>query len=365
MRTIAIMTMAGSHVARIIRGRERDFWCEPAILLDPYTQAMFMALVGASLAWSWNNAQARGVDRSSWLKGRGKRALEVYLWAVLLFLFDKGLQWPWTFVAPGILADIALAIVVYGVVASSRRPVLGAALLSAAGYALLALLDHQGLVLPPLNAANAPLLPNVAVTGFGLVAGIGLLRDDKRLLGALALLTLPAGAWLLLQHGPAALLDFPLGRTENDMVYLGDSHGLANTWGLLTGAELQPNEVTYFNPSLRAQPFVVGAVVATWMLLRPLRPLTERVQGWLFVVGRHALGVYVFHLALVGIPVAVFARSKPLRTELAGNLYMLFVILACYAFAFGAQWRAQRRARRKARARAADATVSPAGPAGT
>jgi len=347
MRTIAIIAMAASHVSRTIRHSIRPDWCAPALLLDPFIQALFMALVGASLAWSWHNAMARGTDRGTWLRGRLRRAGQVYLFGVLLFLFDKGLQLPWIVIAPGILADIALAIVAYGVIASSRRPVLGALLLSAAGYGLLAVLDARGLTVPPLNAANAPLVPNFAITGLGLAAGIGLLRDDRRLLSALGLLGLAGAAWLLRDHSVAELLDSPFGRTENDMTYLGRSHGLANTWGLLTGAELRPHTVTYFNPALRAQPFVLGAVVATWLLLRLLRPLIERVQGWLFVIGRHSLGVYVFHLALVGLPVAVLGRSKPLRTTLAANSWMLFVLLACYAFAGVRHWQlARRRAQR-------------------
>lgn len=345
MRTLAVVLMAGSHVTRIIKSSARDAWCAPALLSDPLIQGLFMSLVGASLAWSWQNAQARGLDRGAWLRARLRRAGLVYLVGVLLFLFDKGAQLPWLFLAPGILADIALAIVLFSLVASSRRPVLGALSLSALGYGALALLTATGteIMLPPINAANAPLLPNTAITGIGLAAGIGLVRGDRRLLAGLGLggLLLLGGA--LSQASPAALLGDELGRSFSTIVYRGEGHGLQNTWGMITGAELTDNAVEYFNPTLAGQPFVLGMLVVLWLLFRALRPVLCRVEGWLLLPGRHSLGVYVFHLLLVGLPVAVVGRSKPLRELWIANGYMLFVLVAVWAFSAVRQWQGRRR----------------------
>lgn len=342
LRTIAILAMILSHVTRTIRKSTRSDWCEVALLLDPFIQALFLGLVGASLAWSWSNAQARGQDRATWLRGRGKRALQVYLVGVVIFFFDKGPQLPWIVIAPGILATIAAAIVLYAPLVSSRRPVTWALLLSAGGYLLEGVLEHKGIFMAPFNIANAPLLPNAAVTGLGVAAGMALLRDDRRLLGGMAAVALAGAAFLLTRHTPAELLDVPFGRNEHTLVYQGGSHGLANTWAMLTGTA-EPDEVTYFDPSVQAQPFVLGMVAAAWLLLRVLRPLLSRVERWLFVVGRHSLQVYVVHLALVGLPTIIQARSKPWREAWTGNLWAVTVVLLCYAFAWAWERRLQRR----------------------
>lgn len=342
LRTIAIIAMALSHVTRTIRSKVRSAWCEPSLLLDPYIQALFLGLVGASLVWSWSNAQARGWTRAQWLGSRARRAGQVYLVGVLIFFFDKGAQVPYIVIAPGILATIGLAILVYAPVASSRRPMTWALVVSGLGYAVEGWLEHQGIFFAPVNMANAPMLPNAAVTGLGLVAGLALLRGDRRVLGALATLALAGGALLLSRYTPAELLDTPFGRTEHDISYRGGSHGLANTWAMITGtAEL--DDTTYFNPTVAAQPFVLGMIAATWILLRLLRPLLERVHRWLFLVGRHSLQVYVFHLALVGLPTVIQGRAKPWRQTWTGNLWAVAVILLCYLFAWLWQRRQQRR----------------------
>lgn len=345
MRTIAILLMATSHFTRTVKSTARSFWGEPALLLDPYIQALFMGLVGASLAWSWHGAQARGMGRGPWMRARGRRALQVYGIGVALFFFDKGLQLPWVFISPGILADIALGIVVYGTLASSRRPIAWTLGLTGLGYAALFLLERQGLSLPVLNGGNAPLLPNTLSIGVGLLFGIGLLRGDRRILLPLAGLALGAGALVLARHGLVALLDGPLGRTEDSLVFQGTAFGLANTWGILTGAELEPHPVVYFNPTLLGQPLVLGMVVATWGLLRLLRPLLAPVSRGLFLPGRYSLGIYVFHLVVVGLPVLIMGRSKPWRTEPTAWVGLIGLLLCCYAYAAFRQWQVRRAGR--------------------
>jgi len=347
MRTLAIILMAASHVTRIVWGQVRGWWCAPALLLDPLTQALFMGLAGASLAWSWSNAQHRGVDRGPWLRARWRRAFEIYLVGVLIFFFDKGTQLPWLFVAPGILADIALCIVVYAFAASSRRPVLWTVALTLLAYAAMAALQWSGheIPLPAVNAGNAALLPNVALAGFGLVAGIGLLHRRRGLLAALAVVGLGGAALMLSQHSLPALLGDEVGRTFSTTTYFGRADGLSNTWAMLNGAELVPDDVEYFNPSLTGQPLVLGLLVAIYLGLRLIRPSLSRVTHSLLLPGRYSLGAYVFHLALAGLPVIIIGRGKPLRTPLLGNAYMVLVLVGIYAYSWLREWSTRRRAR--------------------
>ncbi|NOY26581.1 MAG: DUF1624 domain-containing protein [Oligoflexia bacterium] len=359
MRTLALILMAASHVTRIVLGSARGWWCAPSLLLDPLTQGMFMGLVGASLAWSWSNAQRRGTQRGPWLRARARRALEIYLVGVLLFLFDKGTQIPWLFVAPGILADIALAIVVYSVTASSRRPVLWTLVLSLCGYGLMAWLEWPGvdLFVAPVNAGNAPLLPNVALSGFGLLAGLGLVRRDRWLLGGLAVPSLLGAAAMLSQHSFSQLLGDELGRTFSSVTYVGGHDGLSNTWAMLTGGTLVPDRVEYFTPSLASQPLVLGSLVAIYLAFRVLRPVLNRLSETVLLPGRYSLGAYVFHLALVGLPVVIIGRAKPLRSAVAGNISMVLILVGIFGYSAVREWQTRRRRRR--RRRQAAPVVSP------
>lgn len=349
MRTLAVILMAASHVTRIVLGSVRGWWCAPALLLDPLTQGLFMGLVGASLAWSWSNAQRKGTQRAPWLRARARRALEIYLIGVLLFLFDKGTQFPWLFIAPGILADIALAIVVYSVLASSRRPVLWTLLSTLCAYGVMGWLEWPGLgvSLAAVNAGNAPLLPNVALTGFGLLAGLGLVRQDRRLLGGLAILGLGGAAAMLSQHSFTQLLGDEFGRTFSSVTYLGGHDGLSNTWAMLSGGTLVPDKVEYFTPSLASQPLVLGLLVALYLAFRVLRPVLERLSETVLLLGRYSLGAYVFHLALVGLPVVIIGRAKPLRSAVAGNGAMALVLVAIFGYAVVREWQTRRRRRRR------------------
>ncbi len=339
LRTLAILAMVATHLTRLISGPVRGPWCAPSLLLDPLIQALFMGLAGASLAWSWRGAQRRGQARGTWLRARARRAGEVYLVGVVLFFFDKGPQLPHLFLAPGILAAIALSIVVLAPIASSRHPVAGALSLAALGYGAMAALGPTPIALPPITAGNAALLPNVPLACLGLAAGVGLLRGDRRLLAAMSLPALVWGGWLALQHGPAALLGYEVGRVTSTVSYRGKSHGLDIALDMLQGAELAERPVEYFNSSLVAQPFVLGLVVLLYLLLRLSRPLWQRGAALLFLPGRASLTSYVLHLLLLGLLVAATGKAKPLTVPWAGEaVYIAVLALVYLAAALNERW---------------------------
>jgi uncharacterized membrane protein len=330
LRTLAILAMIATHLTRLISGPVRGPWCAPSLLLDPLIQALFMGLAGASLAWSWQGAQRAGTSRESWLRSRARRAGEVYLVGVALFFFDKGPQLPHLLLAPGILAAIALSILILAPVASSRHPVAGALGLAALGYAAMAVLAPTPIALPPITAGNAALLPNVPLACLGLAAGIGLLRGDRRVLAGMALPTLALGGWLALRHGPSELLGYGLGRVTSTVDYQGRSHGLAIALDMIRGEPLAVRPVEYFNSSLYAQPFVLALVVALYLLLRLSRPLWQRAAPLLFLPGRASLTSYVLHLLLLGLLVAASGKAKPLTVPWAGEAVFIVVLALVY-----------------------------------
>lgn len=347
LRTLAIVAMIATHLTRLISGPVRGPWCAPSLLLDPLIQALFMGLAGASLAWSWQGAQRKGLPRGTWLRARARRAGEVYLVGVALFFFDKGPQLPHLFLAPGILAAIALAILLLAPIASSRHPVAGSLALAALGYGAMALLAPTPIVLPPINAGNAALLPNVPMACLGLAAGVGLVKGDRRLLVGMALPLLGAGSWLAWQHGPSDLLGYEVGRVTSMVSYRGKSHGLDIALDMLRGEALVERPVEYFNSSLIAQPFVLGLVVVLFLLLRLTRPLWQRAATLLFLPGRASLTAYVLHLLLLGLLVAATGKTKPLTVPWAGEAVFVAVLALVYLAAAAIE-RWSRRKRREA-----------------
>lgn len=344
LRTLAFLAMVATHGARLIEPSTRGPWCAVALLLDPLIQALFMGLVGASLPWSWSAAQGRGLDRPRWLRARARRAGQVYLVGVLLFFFDKGPQLPYLLLAPGILADIALAILLLSPLAAGRFAVPGSLGLAGALYLAQAAMARWELFvpLPPINAGNAAWLPNLPMAALGLAAG-RLLHDGqhRRLMLAVSPLLL-AGLCLAIRYGPAALLGYEQGRVTSTVVYQGRGHGAGIALAMLRGEALAGRGVEYFNSTLLAQPFVLSLAVLLFLALRGSRRLWRRAEGWLFLPGRHSLMAYALHLALLGLPVAALGRARPFQAPGQGEVWLLGVVLIVWIVAAATErWRGQ------------------------
>ena len=354
MRSLAIVLMAMSHVARLVSEDALPGWGPFSLLVEPYTQALFLGLVGASLVHSRSGARRRGTSGWSWARGRLKRMAQLFALSVLLFAFERGPQWPEGILATGILALIASAIAIFTATVATRRPLLVTGGTTAALCALAGVLDALGMQVLAVNAGNGPLLPTALYCGLGATAVLSWERygpgAGRVLLGAGAVcigVSLAVVSFALPGQNPAvSLLTEPLGRTLHTLHLEGRGNGIEIALDWLQGEPLRPKRVRYFNPRPTLVPLVFGVVVWTYVALSPLRRAWERVGHHALSIGRYSLGTYLFHLVLVALPVLVFGTREPLTSPAAAWSYLGVVLVLCYAFAHLRMWQDARRTSR-------------------
>ncbi len=343
MRSLAILLMAGSHVTRLVPDALWPPWGRLVMLIEPYTQALFLGLVGASLVHSSQATLARGGSRSAWMGARLTRMGQLFLLSLVVFWLERGPQWPHGIVSTGILALIAGAIAIFTVTVAAPAPLATTAAVTAALCALSAGLDLGGIEVLAINAGNGPLLPTALHCGLGATAVLAWGRWGRR--AGVALLVLGA-ACVALSLSLASfhdLLNEPLGRSLHRLQFQGRGHGPQITLDMLQGKALKTTKASYFNPRPTLVPLVAGMGLWTYVLLAPLRKLWDKTGRSLLLIGRYSLGTYLFHLALIAVPVLVFGKNPPFASAQVGLAYFGFVVLACYGFAAFRQWQEDRK----------------------
>jgi len=351
LRLLAVVLMLGAHTARLTAPSARPWWAEPSLVLEPLCQALFVGLVGVSLALSWSAAQARGLAPWPWLRGHLRRAAELMGLSVLFFLLERGPSWPHLLLSTGILYIIAGAIVIYAPIAMSRRALSWSALVTGGLWAVAVVMDHRGLHVLGFNAGNGPLLPTAIHTGFGLTAVLTWRRFGwKGAAGVLALAAVAAAAVWGSAGSLMAALDSDWSRTSHSLTFRGRGHGLQNAWAMIQGDDLRNARYSFFNPKPRMIPIVAAMVAWLYLLMVPARPLLKRIAPWGLAIGRYALGVYVLHLALVALPVVVSGRMQAFTEPWQSTGYLLLTAALCQAYAM---MRSARHRRRREAARGA------------
>lgn len=346
MRSLAILLMAMSHVARLVPDAVMPPWGPFSLLVEPYTQALFLGLVGASLVHSRDGARRRGASGWAWARSRLARMGQLFGLSVLLFFLERGPQWPEGLLATGILALIAAAIAIFTGTVAARRPLVVTGGVTAGLCALAGVLDATGTEVLAVNAGNGPLLPTALYCGLGATAVLAWGRFGKPAgwallgLGAACIVgSLALVAWRYPGQDPfVALLTEPLGRTKHTLELLGRGNGIEITLDWLRGEELRPKRPRYFNPRPTLVPLVFGMVVWSYVALAPLRPVWDRVGRHALSIGRYSLGAYLFHLVLIAIPVLALGTREPLTTGAAAWGYYGLVVALCYGFAHLRMW---------------------------
>jgi hypothetical protein len=334
LRLLAVVLMVCAHTARLTATEARPAWAEPSLVLEPLCQALFVGLVGVSLALSWDAARARGVAEWPWMKGHLRRAGELMGLSVVFFLLERGPSWPHALLSTGILFIIAGAIVIFAPLVPRRGALAWSALLTFGLWGIAMAMDHRELYVLGLNAGNGPLLPTAIHAGFGLTGLLCWRRFGwKGAAGVLALATLSAVAVLGSAGSLMAALDSDWSRNSHILAFQGRGHGLQNAWDMLQGHDLHKLRASFFNPKPRMIPLVAAMVAWLYPLLLPVRHLPAAVSRWGLAMGRYALGVYVLHLGLVALPVVVSGRMQAFREPMHSNAYLLLTLALCQAYA--------------------------------
>jgi hypothetical protein len=338
LRTLAVLGMMAAHTSRLVVVDMRPDWSRWVLLLEPVIPTLFLLLVGLSLARSRAGAQARGQTGGTWYARQLKRAAILWGISAVFFTLELGFRLPDALTASGILANIAYAIVIVGGLLVARAETVRRVALAAVwigGTALFMWLDANGQRVFPLNIGNSPFLPlwlfalagalwatipraEPAGKGQGMPLPYGVLGTG---LGVAAGLI---AVWLIARHGVDALFTNPLGRSNAGRLTPAPVYG---------GAALH---VGYYNlrPVLAAAclGLQLGALVLLSFLLKPMREGGARI---LFALGRHALGAYILHLALLAVLVVIGGR-QPLREGWQGTVVWIVLVVSCMFFAL---WR--------------------------
>lgn len=341
LRTVAVLLMIASHTTRLIAWEERRDWSRWSLVIEPFTASLFLLLVGASVVQSWRKAQGAGVPRAAWLRKQGIRALALWTLSSLFYLVSEGPRLPDAIVLSGILCTIAYTSLAASWLASGPRPLLGLALLAAAMGAAFAWLDLKEIRLFVLNAGNSPLLPLALFGLLGALVTAGLHarpRVVKPLLPVLAVLAL---VLLLRQHPFQELFTKPVGRYETARVFL-----------VGAGESLREKSIPYYNLRLILAPAILSLAVLAYAFFSLARPLLDKVATPAFRMGRRSLDVYILHLACLSAFV-VAGGKRPLRETWQGDAVVIGVMVLCYLWVWGRDWR-------QARPRKAAAVAGPA-----
>ena len=344
LRLLAVVLMVCAHTARLTATSARPWWGEPSLVLEPLCQALFVGLVGVSLALSWEAAQGRGGAAWPWLRAHLRRAGELMGLSVLFFLLERGPTWPHLLLSTGILFIIAAAIVIFAPIVPRRGALAWSAVLTFGLWSVAMVMDHREIWVLGFNAGNGPLLPTAIHAGFGLTAVLCWRRFGwKGAAGVLAVAALAAAAVLGVAGSFVAALDSDWGRTSHILTFRGSGHGLQNAWAMIQGEDLRNMRASFFNPKPRMIPIVAAMVAWLYLLLALARPLLARVSTWGLAMGRYALGVYVLHLVLVALPVVVAGRMQAFREPWQSSGYLLLTLALCQAYAMARTLQHRRR----------------------
>jgi hypothetical protein len=334
LRLLAVVLMIFAHTARLTVPSARPWWAELGLLLEPLCQALFVGLVGVSLALSWRAAQARGLAEGAWLRAQLRRAAELLGLSVLFFLLERGPSWPHLLLSTGILFIIAGGIALYAPIVPRRGALAWSALITAGLWGIALLLDHREAYLLGLNAGNGPLLPTAIHTGLGLTALLCWRRFGPRGAVAVALVGAVGAAVVLWAAGSfQAAFDSDWARNSHKLWFEGRGHGLQNAWDMIRGEPLERARASFFNPKPRMIPLPAAMAVGLALLLVPLRRWLARGSTWTLAIGRYALGVYVLHLVLVALPVVLAGRMQAFREAWQSTAYLLFTLALCQGYA--------------------------------
>jgi hypothetical protein len=193
-----------------------------------------------------------------------------------------------------------------------------------AGGVLFVWLDLSGHRVHPVNIGNSPFLPLWLFALAGAAWGSFFAGDasGKRLfrLGVGLLGTLIAVV-LVIRYGTEALFTKPFGRSDATRLVP----------AALFGSNGAPLNLAYYNlrPVLAAA--CIGLQLAALALLGALlRGMTEKASRVVFALGRHALGAYVLHLALLAVIVVAFGR-QPL-SAITGAGVLTGLVVTCQAW---------------------------------
>jgi len=391
LRGLAIVLMVLVHTARGVLGQmyrvsepgpdfglvERLAVSVQSFLftIEPYISSLFLSLVGFSMVLVSKGLRPDQVARWRLRRLRTAAMLALLSWGI--FWIHGGIQWPYPFLSAEILYTIAIGIVACvgllpgadapqklpnSLLAARRLRIVGLALCFAAACALTGIAEHSpGSGLALLAQGPGAHLPNLAFVFLGALLGSAHMSGSKLLRVGLPLLGV---AVLVLYHAAIvprlqderrtaglssgvlqSAFNTPTGRTSVARKFVtGGGYGsvydlqrVAAAAGVIEEAP-RPKTVTryFWNKKLVLVPYLAGLMLISfglswWRIWARAPAFPSRLGRPVLMMGRHALLLYVLHLALVALAVVVFGRSSlsPAAAAATAVAILCACVLAC------------------------------------
>lgn len=333
-RAVAILLMIFAHSARLQTNLTAislsssqagivDQWILFVLKIEPMISAMFLFIAGFSLVLSHSQKKE---SAPQWLARQTKRAVQLYLIAIVFYLGDQGLQWPDTLVSPGILEVIAVALMVAALCLNSRYPMQSLFGLSIAGTVLTAILEQTRSSIPGLNAGAGGMFPLITLAWLGALTGLIRARWPRQGLQVMFGASLLTGLFALSNAYPwitqptTTLEIYPGDRVQSVLYSMQD-------WIGMYAGEKQLRMTVYWNHSSifpwRALPLLIALL---WGFLTLFKPSTHPVIRYFHWMGGQALNLYILHLLLL-------APLEVLGVKPASGWQTLLVVLGIIAMA--------------------------------
>jgi peptidoglycan/LPS O-acetylase OafA/YrhL len=350
LRGVAVVAMVFVHVSKgFLRMREHwglGYWVyapEPAI------PSFFLAVSGYSVVMLY---RARAPELPPW-RPQVRRALQLIGISFCIFTSGYGVAFPDQLVTPGILSGIAVTGLLVSAALRTRRPLATCAAALAAAVALLWVLDARELRILGLNGGYEPLLPHLCYGFTGAV--VALLQSGsegaRKALAVAGVLLAVVLILILASVGFDALFYTELGRTHVPRTL--PAHHLAEQLGAWLGQGVaHPIRRRFWMVRPPLLLWLMGLLVAV-LSLRPwldrwlASPTGALVSAPAQRLGRHALALYVGHLAALAVlTLAVGRGTRDVSVTLSA---VALFVLVCYGAALILDQReAARRSRRQA-----------------
>jgi hypothetical protein len=286
---------------------------DAVLLYEPLIPSLFLFLVGLSLTRSL----ARAHDTLSWYARQARRAVILWLISAIFFALEHGIRLPDMLTASGILATIAYAILLVGGLLILRRKTAALAAALATGTAIFVWLYIMEAPIFALTAGNSPFLPLWLFAIAGALCGL----FPRKALAGISVVTVILSAWIAYRNGLHELFTKPFGRSDAARVLPAP----------ITGGD--PLSMNYYNLRPTLALFCASIHVAALSVAGPLlQQLRETVARIAFALGRHALGAYILHLALLAV-IVVLGGPRPLGAPWQGTLVFFGVLVICWIWA--------------------------------
>ena len=328
--------------------------------IEPYISTLFLTVAGFSMMVVARGLKPGEVGR--WRRRRSLTALKLAAISWVIFWTHGGVGWPYPWLAAEILYTIGLGLVAtmwFVTPGKMRYPGLLLLMAFCLGFTLLAE-TYPDLAISRLAQGPGAHFPNLLFVPLGALLALcyfhwpGWTRNALGGLGlavvlAYHLVVIPPVQkefWLKHQverNSVETVFDKPFGRSAHKRSFVTDGR-LGSTYDLKWAAhqmglrdQAPPCELRsrgFWNKKLVLVPYLCALMLLTfWLAWLPVwrrcPAILRRGLEPLFLWGRHALKIYVVHLALVGV--GAVALGRPSRSPGMTLVIMLVVAGLCTA----------------------------------